>query len=311
MRPISFALPALLAALPAAAEVPRVVTDLPAVHSLAAQVMGDLGTPEILLTQGADAHHYQMKPSQAASLQDAGLILWIGPEMTPWLERARAAMAPKTPSLALLDAEGTFRRPFGAGEQEHDHDHDHGAEPAAEEDGHDHAGIDPHAWLDPKNGATWLGLIAAELGRLDPENAATYAANAAAAQARLADLDTALKAELDPVAGKPFVTFHEAYGYFAEHYGLTPAGSIALGDATDPGAAHLAELQAEMVKDGIVCAFPEGQHDPRQLAQLIEGTGVRLGDALDPSGSTLPYGPGLYEALLRGLGASIAGCLKG
>ncbi|AOZ70013.1 zinc ABC transporter substrate-binding protein [Rhodobacter xanthinilyticus] len=308
MRPISFALPALLAALPAAAEVPRVVTDLPAVQSLAAQVMGDLGTPEILLAQGADAHHYQMKPSQAAALQDAGLILWVGPEMTPWLERARAAMAPEAPSLALLDAEGTFRRSFAAGA--HDHDHEAEAEAAGEDD-HDHEGVDPHAWLDPQNGQVWLGLIAAELGRLDPENAATYAANAAAAQARLADLDAALTAELAPVAGKPFVTFHEAYGYFADHYGLAAAGSIALGDATEPGAAHLAELQAEMAKDGIVCAFPEGQHDPRQLAQLVEGTGVRIGDALDPSGSTLPYGPGLYEALLRGLGASISACLKG
>lgn len=308
MRPISFALPALLAALPAAAEVPRVVTDLPAVQSLAAQVMGDLGTPEILLAQGADAHHYQMKPSQAAALQDAGLILWVGPEMTPWLERARAAMAPEAPSLALLDAEGTFRRSFAAGA--HDHDHEAEAEAAGEDD-HDHEGVDPHAWLDPQNGQVWLGLIAAELGRLDPENAETYAANAAAAQARLADLDAALKAELAPVAGKPFVTFHEAYGYFADHYGLAAAGSIALGDATEPGAAHLAELQAEMAKDGIVCAFPEGQHDPRQLAQLVEGTGVRIGDALDPSGSTLPYGPGLYEALLRGLGASISACLNG
>ncbi len=308
MRPISFALPALLAALPAAAEVPRVVTDLPAVQSLAAQVMGDLGRPEILLAQGADAHHYQMKPSQAAALQDAGLILWVGPEMTPWLERARAAMAPEAPSLALLDAEGTFRRSFAAGA--HDHDHEAEAEAAGEDD-HDHEGVDPHAWLDPQNGQVWLGLIAAELGRLDPENAETYAANAAAAQARLADLDAALKAELAPVAGKPFVTFHEAYGYFADHYGLAAAGSIALGDATEPGAAHLAELQAEMAKDGIVCAFPEGQHDPRQLAQLVEGTGVRIGDALDPSGSTLPYGPGLYEALLRGLGASISACLKG
>ena len=190
MRPISFALPALLAALPAAAEVPRVVTDLPAVQSLAAQVMGDLGTPEILLAQGADAHHYQMKPSQAAALQDAGLILWVGPEMTPWLERARAAMAPEAPSLALLDAEGTFRRSFAAGA--HDHDHEAEAEAAGEDD-HDHEGVDPHAWLDPQNGQVWLGLIAAELGRLDPENAATYAANAAAAQARLADLDAVLR----------------------------------------------------------------------------------------------------------------------
>ena len=44
------------AALPATAEVPRVVADLPPVHSLVAQVMGTLGQPTLLLDKGANAH---------------------------------------------------------------------------------------------------------------------------------------------------------------------------------------------------------------------------------------------------------------
>ena len=169
--------------------------------------------------------------------------------------------------------------------------------------------MDPHAWLDPENARHWLGLIATELGAADPANAETYAANAKAAQAELAALDARLAAQLAPVAGRPFVVFHDAYGYFAGHYGLTVAGSVALGDATDPGAGHLRDLRAELTEKGVVCAFPEAQHDPKQLDILLEGTAVKRGDTLDPSGSQLPYGPGLYAQLMTDLADDLVACL--
>ncbi|MDD8023196.1 MAG: zinc ABC transporter substrate-binding protein, partial [Paracoccaceae bacterium] len=65
MRPITLSLPILLLSAPAMAAVPQVVTDIPAVQSLVAQVMGDLGTPAVLLDKGANAHSYQLRPSQA------------------------------------------------------------------------------------------------------------------------------------------------------------------------------------------------------------------------------------------------------
>lgn len=293
-----------LAALPtlAAAEVPKVVTDIPPVQSLVAQVMGDLGTPAMLLDRGANAHSYQMKPSQARSLQDADLLVWIGPEMTPWLERAAAAAGPRT-SLSLLHAEGTHLRDFDT-----DADHDHGHEEGAEED-HHHEGLDPHAWLDPDNAALWLDRIARELTALDPDHGPAYAANAEAARGRIAQMDATIRAELTPVAARPFVVFHAAYGYFAGHYGLNVAGSLSLGDAADPGAAHLAGLRAELVQDAVVCAFPEANHDARPIDRLIEGTGVRVGAALDPEGSQLDPGPELYRTLIQGLSDTIRNCL--
>lgn len=341
-RPVSTLSPALLLALPLGlapalglAEVPKVMTDIPAMQSLAAQVMGDLGTPGVMLEQGGNAHHYQMKPSQARALQEADLVFWIGPEMTPWMARAIEAVALESKAIELLESDGTLLRDFGgvlhsgghAHEDEHaedagDHDHDaehaeddHDAEAHDDQDDqddeHDHAhtGLDPHAWLEIGNAETWLGLMADRLGAADPENAATYAANAAAAKAGLAALDARLSAELAPVAAKPFVVFHDAYGYFAAHYGLNVAGSIALGDAVEPGAGHLAALRADLAAKGVVCVFPEAQHDPKRVALLVEGTDVRVGGALDPSGSSLAYGPGLYEALIAGLADTLRDCL--
>ncbi len=310
----------LLAASPALAEVPRVVTDIPPVHSLVAQVMGDLGQPELLLAKGADEHDFQLKPSQAGAVADADLVVWIGPELTPWLESALETRPEGAAALALLDAEGTMVQAFGAGHvdepgegaQDHaDEPAETGAEAGHDHEGHSHSGEDPHAWLDPGNAQVWLGLIAAELSKLDPENAATYAANAAAAQTGIVALDTEVAAILAPVQGKPLVSFHDAFGYFAEHYGVEIVGSIALGDASSPGAARLADLRAKMEAGQVLCIFPEVQHDPALVTQMAEGTGAKIGAALDPVGSSLEPGPGSYAALLTGLATTIADCAGG
>lgn len=288
-------IPFLLLGSPALAEVPAVVADIPPVHALVAQVMGDLGQPVLLLAKGADEHDFQLRPSQAGAVAEAGLVVWVGPELTPWLEGALEARAEGAPALALLAAEGTLRRAYG-----------HSAH--AEEDGHDPGAEDPHAWLDPDNARVWLGLIAADLSRLDPENAATYQANAATAVAAVAALDAEIAGLLGPVKGRPMITYHEAFGYFGDHYGLDFAGSIALGDAASPGAARLVDLRGRIEAGGVVCLFPEVQHDPALMQQLAEGTGVRIGGALDPVGSALEPGPGAYAVLLTGLAQVIADC---
>ncbi|MEY4696269.1 MAG: hypothetical protein RIT14_697 [Pseudomonadota bacterium] len=318
---ISSALASLLAgATLAQAEAPRVVTDIPPVHALVAQVMGELGTPVLLLAAGASEHDFQLRPSQAADLADADLVVWIGPELTPWLDRALTGLSDGSTKLALLQAEGTLRQDFAAdgahmGHDDHadhdDHGHDdHGPDDGGPDDGgHAHAGTDPHAWLDPDNARHWLGLIAAELSRLDPANAATYAANAAAAETRIAALDAEVAAQLAPVRDRPVVVFHDAYGYFAAHYGLSVFGSVALGDATAPGAARLAALREALAGGGATCLFPEAQHDAGMIEDLAADTGLRIGAALDPNGSTLEPGPQAYEALLGGLAAALVACL--
>jgi zinc transport system substrate-binding protein len=294
---------------PALAEVPAVVTDIPPVHALVAEVMGDLGQPVLLLERGADEHDFQLRPSQAAAVAGAGLVVWIGPELTPWLDSAMDARQADAGALALLAAKETITRAYA--EAGHEDEHAHQDEHA--EEGHDHAheGADPHAWMDPGNGRVWLGLIAAELSRLNPENAATYQANAAAAVQRITALDAEVAAILAPVQGKPFVTFHDAYGYFVDHYGLAFTGSIALGDASSPGAQRLSDLRATLEAGEVLCIFPEAQHDPALVTQMAEGTGARIGGVLDPVGSMLEPGPGAYAALLKGMATTFADCLAG
>lgn len=306
------------------AEVPRVITDLPAIHSLTAQVMGDLGTPALLIDKGADAHSFQLRPSQAAMLADGDLVVWMGPEMTPWLERALTSLAQDTPQLALLAAPETYLRDFDATATDDHADHaaedhaphaqdapaqDHDDHAQGEHDTHDHGSIDPHAWLDPANARVWLGLIADQLATLDPDNAATYARNAALAQSGIDALDAELTAMLAPLKGRPFVASHDAYGYLIDHYGLSLVGTVALGDASSPGAARLATLRDTVTRTNALCLFPEAQHDPAFLTQLAAETDTRIGGALDPAGTSLDPGPDAYGTLMRQLATTLADCL--
>lgn len=286
----------------AQAEVPMVVTDIPVVHSLVAQVMGDLGQPELLIAAGAEPHSYQLRPSQARALRSADITFWVGPEMTPWLERALQS-APEGPGTLLLSSPGTVTQPYpeyaevGTTDQDHD-DHDHAEE-----------STDPHAWLDPANGRAWLAVIRDRLAAADPDHAATYRQNAETAEMAIAALEDELQTTLAAAAGKPLVMGHNAYGYFARRYGLTIAATIEAGDAAEPGAAHLSAVTALLTAQKAVCLFPEAGHDPKRAALLVEGTSTRLGAALDPEGVALQPGPALYGDLLRGLALSIADCL--
>lgn len=280
MRLILALLTALLP-LSAAAKVPHVVTDIPPVAALVAQVMGDLGAPAMLLDKGGDEHDMQLRPSQLRDLSAADLVVWVGPDLTPGLATALASTG--APALALLDDPATARMDYAGG------------------------GVNPHAWLDPQVAAAWTGLIAARLSAMDPDHAATYAANAAAADRRLAALRDELAQQLAPVASRPWLGWHDAYAYFARAFPLAYLGGLSEGDEAPPGAARLAEVKALAAAGGIACAFPEAQHDPGLIAALGP---VALGAPLDPVGSMQDAGPDAYDATLRAIADSLRACLS-
>lgn len=289
--------------LPVMAAPPQVVTDMPVTASLAQQVMGDLAEVQLLLDQGADPHDFQLRPSQARALENAGLLIWMGPELTMWLDDAATQLGADR-QMQLLRQPGTHLRDYaegGAHGEGHDHDHSHDHD-------HDHSGVDPHAWLDPDNGKLWLTQIAERLTQLDPENAATYAANADAAAQALTTLDAEIAATLAPAKAQPFVTFHDAYGYFTEHYGMPGAVTVAIGDATAPSASRLREVRDQIAQSGARCAFAETGHSSRMIDTAIEGMDLKRGEDLSPEGADIAAGAGLYSQLLSDLAGRISAC---
>lgn len=311
----------------AMADTPRVAVDIAPVHSLVARVMQGVGTPDLIVQSGASPHEYSLRPSEARALQEANLVFWVSPDLTPWLSDAIENLALNAKATELLEADGTIELEFreNALFEAHDHpehdehdEHDEHAdegkehsEHAHEEDGHeghDHGAHDPHAWLSPDNAATWLNVIAAQLSAADPTNAGTYFTNAATAREEMETLKAEVNATLDPIRGGQFIVFHDAYQYFEAAFDFPAAGAISLSDASDPSPARIAEIQARVSDQGIDCVLTEPQFNPGLVATVLDGTDAKTG-ILDPLGSDLEPGPALYPQLISNLAASLAGCM--
>jgi zinc transport system substrate-binding protein len=259
--------------------------------------------PETLVKGGGSPHTYAMRPSDARALEQADLVIWIGPGYEGFLERPMAALSGRARSLVLSQAAGVTTRNARSGGVWDTHDHGHG---------HSHAKrgpeIDGHMFLDPINAQAFARAIAAALIELDPANAERYRANATALEAKLAALDAELGAALRPLAGRPFIVFHDSLQYLEARYGLTPAGSITVSPERRPSAQRLQRLRDRIARANTICVFAEPQFDAALVRTVVEGTRARTG-TLDYVGAEMAPGPELYFNVMRGLAKDLSSCL--
>lgn len=304
MRPLLVSLAFLAFVVPALAEVPRVVATTKPVHSLVAAVMGDLGTPALIVKGAASPHTYSLRPSDAAALESADVVFWTGHGLELFLEDSIGTLAPHAtivalsanPSIKLLPVrEGGAFEPHDDGD-ESDHSDEHGQ-------------MDMHFWLDPVNATFMVSHIADTLAGADPEHTDVYFANAKTEVARLQNLIADTEARLAPVKDRPFIVFHDAYQYFEHRFGLHVAGSVTVTPDTLPGAQRIGALHAKVAEAGAACVFAEPQFEPAVVDTIIEGTPAKAG-TLDPEGAGLTEGPELYRQLIAGLADSLLACLR-
>ncbi len=297
--PAFLALAATLAAAPAAAA-PHVVTSFAPLQSIVAGVMEGIALPDAIVKGGASPHTYAMRPSEARLIEEADLVFWIGRDYEAFLARPLAGLAARARIVALADLPGVAKLPARSGGVWED-----------DGDGHAHGkdAIDGHLFLDPRNLKILAAAAAAELAKLDPANAQRYAANAAKTQAMLDALDAELGATLRPLAGKPFIVFHDAYQYLEKRYGLSTAGSITVSPERRPGAQRVQRIRDRVRKARAICVFAEPQFEPSLVRTIVEGTDARVA-TLDYVGVDVPPGPDAYGAIMRGLSRALTGCLS-
>lgn len=298
----------------AALAAPSVVASTKPIQSLVAAVMGDTGTPTLIVKGAASPHTYSLRPSDASALESADIVFWTGHGLELFLAEALETLSTRAQVVELAETPGITLLPLregGAFEANEHEDEDHAHEDEHEhEDEHDHAEADGdmHFWLDPQNAGLMVTHIAATLAAADPENAAIYAANAEAELARLTALEAELTATLAPVAASPFIVFHDAYQYFEARFGLTVAGTVTVSPETMPGAARIDALRAKVSELGATCVFAEPNFEPAIVRTIVEGTDAKAG-TLDPEGASLTEGPDLYGELLRSLAGGLVECL--
>ena len=122
-------------------------------------------------------------------------------------------------------------------------------------------------------------------------------------------MDARLAEQLAGAADARFISFHDGFQYFEHRYGLTSVGTVALGDASDPSPARIAELRERVAATGASCAFREPQYNDRLLQTVAEGQSLGFA-VLDPLGSELTPGATLYPELLEAMATAVAACAK-
>ena len=302
---------------------PKVVVSVLPVHSLVAALMHGVGDPRLLMPAGQSPHTSALKPSQAAALERADLIVWIGPRFEPSVGKL-IAQRPATGSARVLTLLahhditllGGNRDAESGAHYGHSHgEHDPGgvdlspprATPLAS--AHDPWGVDPHIWLSFANARAIARIVSGELARLDPANRARYAANARGLLARLAALQQSLGETLGAVAEAPYIVFHDAYRYFEGEFGLRPVASLTISAERPPGAARIRALRKIIHDRKVRCVFREPQFRADLVDTLIAGTDATTG-VLDPLGVGLEAGPTAWFELMQGLGDALTTCLS-
>lgn len=294
---------------------PAVVVTIKPVHALVAAVMAGTGAePKLLVSGRASEHDFALKPSDARAIAKADVVFRVSDQLEGFMRRPLAA-APRVLDVELIDTPGLVKlapREGGVWEAHVHGDHDGHDDEGHDHEGHDHeGGVEPHIWLDPRNARVLGARIAEVLVGLDAANAASYRANAAKLDAGLAALDAGLAQQLAPLAGKPFIVFHDAYQYFEHRYGLTAVGSITVSPERKPSAQRIQAVRDKIRETGARCVFAEPQFDSALVATLTEGTGARAG-SLDPTGADgVPAGPDAYAQVLRRLAENLGACLGG
>ncbi len=258
-------------------------TDIAPVHSLVSMITGNTAQVDLLLRNGQSPHDAHLKPSDARNLQNADLVIHIGGNLSPQIDRQINSLVKTDKVITLFDVEKTHHI----------------------KDLTDHT--DPHVWLDIENAKLWLQHITNVLKQLNPDELALYEKNNQMAQQSLTELSQLIASKLAPVAQVPFIVQHDAYGYFVNTYGLNNLGAITGSNGHHASAATLKSVQA--LSEQAVCVFADVGEPTAVIDVVNEQKQLSVG-LLDPVGMRLDPGASLYSELLNTMADSFLQCLQ-
>ncbi|MCV9880311.1 zinc ABC transporter substrate-binding protein ZnuA [Brenneria izbisi] len=288
-----------------------VVTSIRPLGFIASAITEGITPAEVLLPDGASPHDYALRPSDVQRLRSAELVIWVGPELETFLGKPLSQIAAGK-QITLANVSGIKADMIKESAQQHDHDADHASgqsEHETEDDGHHHGEYNMHIWLSPEMSKQAAMAIHAKLLELMPQNKDKLDANLLYFTDKIAQTDEKVAKMLAPVQGKGYFVFHDAYGYFEKHYGLSPLGHFTINPAIQPGAQRLHHIRTQLVEHKAVCVFAEPQFRPAVINAVAKGTDVRSG-VLDPLGSNIALGKDSYANFLLQLSNQYRGCLE-
>lgn len=285
----------------AAQAAPKVVVTIKPIHSLVASLMEGVAEPELLLPDGASPHTFQLKPSHLQKLQQADIIIWIGPQLELFMTKPLEQIHPRLGLITLSENPQIHTLPQRQGRhwQSVDHTHDH----------HDHHAIDPHFWLSTENAQVIIQSLSVFLAKEDPTHQAQYFANAQKISTRLNHLKRTLHTLLSPVKNQPFLVYHDGYQYFEKEFQLNALGTMIVNPHLPLSAFGLRAIKQLIEEKHIKCVFRETEFNDKVIKESLHDLPVTVAE-LDPLGARIAKGPENYEKTMLKLGENIQECLS-
>ncbi len=251
------------------AEPLRVATLHPLLTELAQTLGGEQVEVLSLLPPNANPHSFDPKPSELTQLQQVNLVLAMGKNLEPYLDRIKANLPAgvniyevgrPVPSVVIDPRNATF----------------------ACCPRHMHGAVDPHWWQSPQAMRRATRHLGKELEKLLPEHKAVIRERTRAHMDVLAELDQWIEGELNrvPKRQRILVTAHAAFGYFCDVYGFQalPVKGLAGDQSATP--AELGESIEILKENKIRAVFPEIGGRNHNIHALQEATGIKLGEPL-------------------------------
>lgn len=266
----------------------KVVATTSIVGDMVSQVGGDLIDLKVLLPLGSDPHAFSPTPQDVAAVADAQVIFINGFGLEEFLEELIQNAGGQAVVISL--SEGIEPREFAEGQGD---EHEEAREELEESESDHHEGVDPHTFMTAENAMMFVHNIEQALSVLNPTNATAYETKAEAYETQLADLESWIQEQITtiPPENRRMVTDHEAFGYYASHYGLEIVGAVipAYSTGAEPSAQELSQLQDAIAEYGVKAVFVGTTVNPALAQQVADDSGIQLvplySDSLGAPGS--------------------------
>lgn len=248
-----------------------------------------------ILPPGMTPHDFALKISDLKRVKQAGLVLWLGPEVEPYLTKImNNKAASQQLNLSTLPAIQRLGLRSLAGGRHHGH--------------HEDSELDPHIWLSPENGLHIANALVEKLSALDGQNAHLYQQNFADFKRDLKQLDTFRNAFAKQKAD--YVVHHDAYQYLEVAMGLMPAAVVTSEPEVSPGVRHLTEL-VELIRERNIQCFVAGPGlSPRLVSLLFKGQPANSYRVIELD--ALAGGPvASYVSFIKDLSSRLSDCVGG
>jgi zinc transport system substrate-binding protein len=279
---------------PSSAAPLKVAATIFPLYDLVRQVAGPAAEVVLLVPPGASPHTFTVKPGTVRALTGCVAVFTIGHGLDDWVTRLAQEVGVKR--TIVTDAGISLRRGYS----------EHPSAGHAQSQTAAHDAVDPHYWLSIPNAIRMVQFIAEVLAQLDPAAQADYQQRAVAYQEQLHSVDGEIR-RLADLPRRDIATFHMAFAYFADTYGLNVVAVFEPSPGKEPGPRYVEAFQRQVRAHKLHTVFVEPQLSEAALRGLSQDLGITL-RKLDPEGGV--QGVESYIALMQYNAAQIAAALR-